>query len=57
MQLQAYTTEVKLPETFQHSDVFNDMAIHIFSAPESFGLNHVFQEPIYQSDDVEFLSK
>ncbi|XP_059162353.1 SRR1-like protein isoform X2 [Physella acuta] len=51
--LQPYTREVKLPETFQHTDVFNDTAIHIFSTPESFGQNDVFQEPFYQSDDVE----
>lgn len=60
-QLSPYITEVQLSNTFTHKDVFNDMAIHYFpeshlrAALKAIGQN--LEEPVYEGDDAEFISK
>jgi hypothetical protein len=50
-----------LPEDFQHGDVFNDTALHVFDAtykreslPDSFW---TADQPVYDDSDLEYIQR
>ncbi|XP_067681295.1 SRR1-like protein [Haliotis asinina] len=59
MKIQEYTVEIPLSQTFHHSDIFNDMAIHYFplhrltSAPGELWEAH--DAPVYSQHDAEII--
>lgn len=59
-QIVPYTTEERLPENFQYTDIFNDTVIISFPEDKlqevtSQTWQHI-DEPVYCDDDKEFIS-
>jgi hypothetical protein len=51
----------RLPDNFQHGDVFNDTAVHVFDAmsrvdclPDSFW---IAEQPVYDDSDLEYIQR
>lgn len=57
--IHSITDEINLPNSFKHSEVFNDTSIHSFRSvdlsklPEDFWAEHL--EPVYEPSDLEII--